>query len=44
MPLTTTRHSLSLPIINAILEEDRAGERAEEITPYLIEEEEAAVR
>jgi hypothetical protein len=39
--LTTTRHSLSLPIISAILEEDR-DENGERVTPYLIEEEEEA--
>ncbi|HEX8144640.1 MAG TPA: radical SAM protein [Pyrinomonadaceae bacterium] len=39
VPLKTTRHSLSLPIVNAILNED-VDERHEAVTPYLIEEEE----
>ncbi|MBD0371835.1 MAG: radical SAM protein [Pyrinomonadaceae bacterium] len=44
VPLETTRHSLSLPIINSILAEDR-DERDASLTPFLIEEEEeAAVR
>jgi uncharacterized radical SAM superfamily Fe-S cluster-containing enzyme len=43
VPLSNTRHSLSLPIISAILDEDR-DEHGSVVTPYLIEEkEEAAV-
>ncbi len=37
VPLSTTRHSLSLPIVNAILAEDR-DEHGNLITPYLVEE------
>jgi uncharacterized radical SAM superfamily Fe-S cluster-containing enzyme len=38
VPLTTTKHSLSLPIIQAVLAED--AEPAPTATPYLVEEEE----
>jgi uncharacterized radical SAM superfamily Fe-S cluster-containing enzyme len=44
VPIRTTKHTLSLPIINNILAEDRDGEPAIAVTPYLIEEEEAVVR
>jgi uncharacterized radical SAM superfamily Fe-S cluster-containing enzyme len=40
VPLRTTKHTLSLPIINQVLAEDRDGEPAANVTPYLIEEEE----
>lgn len=39
VPGISKKHSLSLPIINAILSEDR-GDRIETVTPYLIEEDE----
>jgi hypothetical protein len=39
VPGISKKHSLSLPIINAILSED-SGEPIESVTPYLIEEEE----
>jgi uncharacterized radical SAM superfamily Fe-S cluster-containing enzyme len=42
VPLRTTKHTLSLPIINQVLAEDRDGEPAANVTPYLIEEEEEA--
>jgi uncharacterized radical SAM superfamily Fe-S cluster-containing enzyme len=38
VPLKSTKHSLSLPIINAILAEDK-GEAVGTVTPYLVEEE-----
>ncbi len=41
-PLRTTKHTLSLPIINQILAQDR-DEKIEVVTPYLVEEEETAV-
>jgi uncharacterized radical SAM superfamily Fe-S cluster-containing enzyme len=41
VPLNTTRHSLSLPIVNAILAED-TDEKLEAATPYLVPEEEEA--
>ncbi|MCP9496363.1 MAG: radical SAM protein [Pyrinomonadaceae bacterium MAG19_C2-C3] len=37
-PLRTTKHTLSLPIINQILAQDR-DEKIEAVTPYLIDEE-----
>ena len=37
-PLRTTKHTLSLPIINQILAHDR-DEKIEVVTPYLVEEE-----
>ncbi len=40
-PLRTTKHTLSLPIINQILAQDR-DEKIEVVTPYLVEEEETA--
>lgn len=40
-PLRTTKHTLSLPIINQILAQDR-DEKPEVVTPYLVEEEETA--
>jgi hypothetical protein len=41
VPLKTTKHSLSLPIVNAILAEN--GEQpAQSVSPYLIEENEEA--
>ena len=39
VPGISKKHSLSLPIVNAILSEDN-GEPIETVTPYLIEEEE----
>jgi 7,8-dihydro-6-hydroxymethylpterin dimethyltransferase len=41
VPLKTTKHSLSLPIVNSILAED-ADEQIETVTPYLVAEEEEA--
>jgi hypothetical protein len=38
VPLTTTKHSLSLPIIQAVLAEDQ-DEKPVVATPYLVEEE-----
>lgn len=41
VPLTTTKHTLSLPIINQILAEDHDGqEQIGAATPYLVEEQE----
>jgi hypothetical protein len=40
VPNISKKHTLSLPIVNAILDEDREGP---ESTPYLIEEEEQAL-
>jgi hypothetical protein len=40
VPLSTTKHSLSLPIIQAVLAED-ADEPPVVATPYLVEDEEA---
>jgi len=42
VPGISKKHSLSLPIVQAILAEDR-GESVNPATPYLIEEEEAVV-
>ena len=42
VPMRTTKHTLSLPIINQILAEDR-GTATPSATPYLVEEEEATV-
>jgi 7,8-dihydro-6-hydroxymethylpterin dimethyltransferase len=42
VPLQTTKHSLSLPIISAILAED-ADEPAKSVSPYLVEENEEAL-
>jgi hypothetical protein len=40
VPLRTTKHTLSLPVINQILSEDLDGEPpAANVTPYLVEEE-----
>ena len=41
VPLATTKHSLSLPIVNAILSED-ADEPVKSVSPYLVEENEEA--
>lgn len=43
VPMRTTKHTLSLPIINQILAEDQADAPAI-ATPYLVGEEEAAIR
>jgi hypothetical protein len=40
VPLNTTKHSLSLPIVQAVLAQD-AEEKQAQATPYLIEDEEA---
>ncbi len=42
VPLKSTKHSLSLPIINAILSEDSDAAASAPVTPYLIEEHEEA--
>lgn len=42
VPIRTTKHTLSLPIINQILAEDRDDARAQVATPYLVEDEETA--
>jgi hypothetical protein len=42
VPLATTKHSLSLPIVNAILAED-ADEPVKSVSPYLVEENEEAL-
>jgi hypothetical protein len=39
VPLKTTKHSLSLPIVSAILAED-SEQPTPAVSPYLIEEEE----
>jgi hypothetical protein len=39
VPLTTTKHSLSLPVIQAVLAED-AEDKPVHINPYLVEDEE----
>jgi hypothetical protein len=39
VPLNTTKHSLSLPVIQAVLAED-ADEKPVQTTPYLVEDEE----
>jgi uncharacterized radical SAM superfamily Fe-S cluster-containing enzyme len=42
VPLTTTKHSLSLPVIQAVLAQDaEAAEPSPAATPYLVEEEDA---
>jgi hypothetical protein len=41
VPLKTTKHSLSLPIVSAILAEDN-GQPAPAVSPYLVEENEEA--
>jgi uncharacterized radical SAM superfamily Fe-S cluster-containing enzyme len=41
VPLRTTKHTLSLPVINAVLAEDNE-QAATAVTPYLIEENEEA--
>jgi uncharacterized radical SAM superfamily Fe-S cluster-containing enzyme len=43
VPLNSTAHSLSLPVVNAILAEDADEQRRQAPTPFLVEEEEAAV-
>ncbi len=43
VPGISKKHTLSLPIVSAILAED-SGEQLEKVTPYLIEEEEVVVR
>jgi hypothetical protein len=42
VPLASTKHSLSLPIVQAVLAEDKE-ERPVMVTPYLVEEEEETV-
>jgi hypothetical protein len=42
VPLQTTKHSLSLPIVNAILAEDAEREAGDAMTPYLVAEKEEA--
>jgi uncharacterized radical SAM superfamily Fe-S cluster-containing enzyme len=42
VPLQTTKHSLSLPIVNAILAED-SDEPVKSVSPYLVEENEEAL-
>ncbi|HLL15259.1 MAG TPA: hypothetical protein VK388_09360 [Pyrinomonadaceae bacterium] len=42
MPGIPKKHSLSLPIVQAILAED-SGERPVKVSPYLVEEEEVSV-
>jgi len=42
VPGITRKHSLSLPIINAIMADDNGGQLAPQ-TPYLIEEQEEVV-
>jgi len=42
VPLATTKHSLSLPVIQAVLAQDaEAAEPSPAATPYLVEEEDA---
>jgi len=42
VPLTSTKHSLSLPIIQAVLEEDM-DEKPLQTSPYLVEEDVVSV-
>jgi hypothetical protein len=42
VPLATTKHTLSLPIVNAILAEDADAREVQVMTPHLVEIEEEA--
>jgi hypothetical protein len=39
VPLRTTKHTLSLPVIQAVLAEDANEKQVQQVSPYLVEDE-----